>query len=257
MSASSASSLSGRRIVLTRPIAQGRAFATLLEQAGAQAILYPVIEIEPADPELIRACAAKLDRYSLAFFASANAVQCALPVLCRERPWPEQLRVAAVGRTTARLLEKHGFRQVIVPDSGFDSEAVLAQPAFSHEEVAGKQVLVFRGENGRTLLGDTLTTRGAHVDYMDCYRRIRPALDPEKVLKAARENLLDAIVLTSRDGVCNFVLSVGDAPELKEIPVFVLHERIAEAAREAGFDHVIVTEPGENALLAALKCYFD
>jgi len=39
---------------------------------------------------------------------------------------------------------------------------------------------------------------------------------------------------------------------LRSTPVFVIHERIAAAARQQGLDNVIVTASGDAGLLAAL-----
>ncbi len=64
-----------------------------------------------------------------------------------------------------------GFAEVIAPQDGFDSEAVIALPEFAADAVRGRKVLIFRGDGGRELLADTLRERGASVEYVTCYRR--------------------------------------------------------------------------------------
>jgi uroporphyrinogen-III synthase len=58
--------------------------------------------------------------------------------------------------------------------AAFDSESVLALPAFQAPAVAGRRVLILRGDGGRDLLGDTLRARGAEVEYLTCYHRNGP-----------------------------------------------------------------------------------
>ena len=43
---------------------------------------------------------------------------------------------------------------------------------------------------------------------------------------------------------------------LRKTPMFVPHERIAESARELGIAEVIVTLPGDDAMVAAMIRYF-
>jgi uroporphyrinogen-III synthase len=83
-------------------------------------------------------------------------------------------QVFAVGPGTARALQAHGLDSIITPD-GQDSEALLALPQLA--DVAGKRVVIVRGVGGRALLADTLRARGAQVDFMECYRRMRPRAD--------------------------------------------------------------------------------
>ena len=44
--------------------------------------------------------------------------------------------------------------------------------------------MVFRGVGGRELISDTLTERGAVVEYAECYRRVRPDNDVAPLLRA-------------------------------------------------------------------------
>ena len=122
----------------------------------------------------------------------------------------------------------------------------------------GKQVVIFRGDGGRELLGDTLKARGARVDYAECYRRGRPNLDAAPLLKAWARNELDAVTVTSSEGLRNLYEMIGALARqwLRKTPVFVPHARIAEVARELGLTRVIVTEPADEGLVRGLKEHF-
>ena len=164
--------LAGRRVVVTRPAGHAAHLAALIRAAGGEPVLFPVLEILDAeDLQPLLALVERLDTFDLALFVSANAVDKALALVLARRAWPAALRVATVGRGSARALERHGFAAVIAPSERFDSEALLDLPEL--KDVAGKRVVIFRGEGGRELLGDTLAARGATVEYAECYRRGR------------------------------------------------------------------------------------
>lgn len=68
-----------------------------------------------------------------------------------------------------------------------DSEALLELPEFAAQAVAGKKVLILRGNGGRELLAETLRQRGAQVCAVTCYHRSPPALDGEPNVVAAQQ----------------------------------------------------------------------
>ncbi|MDR2014261.1 MAG: uroporphyrinogen-III synthase [Azoarcus sp.] len=252
--------LSGRTIAVTRPADQAEALCRAIEEAGGRAFRFPLLEIVPVtDPAVFAPVAARLDTFDLAFFVSPNAVEHGLAGLRQVRPWPPGLHVAAVGQGSARALNAHGFADVIVPAVGFDSEAVLALPAFSAEAVRGCAVLVVRGNAGRELLGRTLAARGAHVEFLSCYHRRCPAADPAPLLELAACGSLDALSVTTAEGVDHLARIVGDAGLacLSGVPVFVSHPRIAARCHLHGLEQTIASGAGDDALLRAFIAFFS
>ena len=246
----------GKNIVVTRPAHQAQALARLIEGAGGRAILFPAIEIrEVEDLGPFLRLVERLDRFDLAIFISPNAVDRAMPVIQSRGTLPRGLKVAAVGGGTVRALERHGVTGAIAPQGRYDSEALLAL----REVAAARQVVIFRGEGGRELLGDTLRARGAAVEYAECYRRAKPDLDATVLLRAWSDKALDAVTVTSSEGLRNVFEMVGGAgrESLQHTPLFAPHPRIADAARECGVRKVIVTGPGDEGLLAGLIAYFS
>ena len=74
--------LAGRTIVVTRPRAQADALAALIAGQGGRAVVFPVLEIGPADdPAPLDRAIASLDSYALAIFISPNAVEFSVPVI--------------------------------------------------------------------------------------------------------------------------------------------------------------------------------
>lgn len=254
----SAEPLAGRGIVITRPVHQTGSLAAGVRAAGGRAILFPVIEIvDPADLAPFNALVDRLQEFDLAIFISPNAVNRAMNLISARRALPPGLRITAVGRASVRALRAHGVADVIAPAEGFDSETLLALPAF--RDVAGKRVVVFRGVGGRELLGDTLIARGAQVAYAECYRRVRPLLDPGPLLGAWARGEVHAVVITSSEGLNNLFQMIGKAGEarLAATPVFVSHPRIAETARLRGLSKVVTTAVGDEGMIAGLCAYFS
>lgn len=241
--------LAGKRIVVTRPADLVQGLATLIAGAGGEPLLYPAIEIRaPEDPGPAQALLARIATFDMAVFVSPSAVHSALALLS-ERAWPPQLRVAAVGGGTRRELELRGFGDVIAPPGQADSEALLALPELA--QVAGMRVLVLRGAGGRELLGETLAARGAHVEYAECYRRVRPAADA----MAKPSGTLHGICVNSATALENLLALLGREP-LEHTPLFVSHARVARLARELGLGEAVVAGPGDAQMLACLLAYF-
>ena len=118
--------------------------------------------------------------------------------------------------------------------------------------------MIFRGEGGRGLLGDTLAARGAAIEYAACYRRGLPQGDATLLREAWAHNELHAIVVTSSEGLRNLVLLVGASTQkcLKETPLFVPHPRIERTAHECGFSGVVLTGQGDEQIVLGLTQWF-
>lgn len=248
--------LAGKTVVVTRPQAQADALCAAVEARGGRALRFPVLGIAPApDAGPLQAVTSRLEEFDIAFFVSPNAVDFALRHILAQRAWPASLAVATVGGGSERALRQMGFASVVAPVSGFDTEAVLALPEFSAPSVRGRRILVFRGDGGRDLLGEELTRRGAAVEYVTVYRRYCPAADCGALLAAAQAGSLDAIVLTSSEGVRNLASMLGGEgmAAMRDVTVFAPHPRIAGFALEAGFRRVIETDAGDAGILSGLE----
>lgn len=250
--------LDGRTIVVTRPAGQAARLMEGIRAAGGRAVAFPVLEIlDPADRAPLDAIIDRLDDFDLAIFISPTAVARAMTAILARRTLPEALAVAAIGKGSARELARFGVADVLVPQGSFDSEGLLALPGLARP--AGRRVVVFRGEGGRELLGDTLAARGARVEYAQCYRRGRPDTDARVLMELWAGSGIDAIVVTSSEGLRNLSDLVGPPgrPWLCRTPVFVPHERIAQTGRELGLGRLEITAGGDEGLLAGLKRHFS
>lgn len=240
--------LAGLRIAVTRPCEQAAGLVARIAALGGTALRFPLLEIgPPRDPSVLRDFAQRAAQFQLLIFISPNAVQFGMQAL---RSIPDGVRVATVGEGSARALRALGVASVLAPRDHFDSEALLALPAL--QQVSGWRIAILRGDGGRELLGDTLRARGAEVDYVTCYRRSRSVLDIEG-LRAAGP---DAVTLTSSEALTHLNAALSErTAELKRLPLFVPHPRIAAAARALGWQQVLPTGSGDDGLCAGLVAW--
>ena len=249
--------LAGRGIVVTRPREHALALAERIRAAGADPILFPTIEIlPPENAAAVSSLIARLDEFQLAIFVSPSAAMRGHAMVIASRSWPKGLRVAAVGNGTASALEERGFHAVLAPTGAADSEA-LAE-LLELEDLQGRSVVIFRGQGGREWLRTRLEARGARVEYAECYRRARPDADPGALLARWQSGGIEAVSITSAEGLANFFEMLGPTGRgyLRATPVFVPHPRIALAARKLDVREIVVTGLGDIRTVAEMAAFF-
>jgi uroporphyrinogen-III synthase len=247
--------LTNRGIVVTRPLDQARTLSDLIRQAGGKPVLFPLLEIVPAqDYTRFDAVIDNLESFDWAIFISSNAVQHGMTRLLSLRGLPGNLRYAAVGPMTAAELGAFGVQNVLIPANRFDSESLLNLPEM--QAVAGKRCVIFRGIGGRDLLANTLAERGAEVAFAECYQRTNPNPDSQPLEKLWKDDGLHALVVTSSEALRNLLDLAKDAAWLKATPIFVNHPRIAEAASAQGLQAITASAPGDAGMLTTLEKYF-
>lgn len=282
-------SLRGLTIAVTRPRDQAAQLAQRIEQVGGTPLLFPLLDIAAVqDIKALHEQISRLGKVDLAIFISPNAVRYGIAAIRATGvlshlpnqllpPWrgkvgmgvepcgietsttslalPLQeggeLKIATVGQGSAKALRELGITNVIAPTERFDSEGLLALPEL--QNVAGWRVMIFRGDGGRELLGDTFKARGATVEYVTCYQRSKPHLDVQLLLKAKP----DAISVSSSEalGYLWQTLDSNARAALRGTSLFVPHERIAVLAREQGWQHVHLTGSGDDGLVSALMAW--
>jgi uroporphyrinogen-III synthase len=241
--------LAGRVVVVTRPAAQAAPFAALVAAAGAEPLLLPTLEIVTV--ELDAAARGRLvpDSFDWTIFTSTNAVEASLAQL----PRPSRTRVGAVGRATARALERRGIPVAAVPNTTSDSEGLLELGCFA--DLRSQRVLVLKGRGGRTLLREELARRGAEVVLGDVYERRRAAADTAAL--AALRRACDAgaavIAVTSAEVLAALLELAPEAscPRLRDAALLVPGDRVAAKARELAWrGHIVVATSAEDATMA-------
>ena len=210
-----------------------------LEALGATCHHYPVIKIEAtgADDEQIKRQVMHFSDYDKAIVISRHAAQLAWWWLDRYWPMlPVGIDYFAVGPSSAQPLRDQNV-PVTVPKSGYSSEGLLALPAL--DAVSGEKIIIFRGGQGRDLLEHTLQARGSNVDCCELYRRVVDSRHCEAIGELMQAE--SPLVLIYSGQVLDALLAV--VPEvclvkLKSLPIIVPSERVANLARNCGFNSV-------------------
>ena len=242
--------LRGAGVLVTRPRAQAAELVAAIQENGGNAIEFPVIEIAPrAESEIAREAAA-LGEADIAVFVSRNAVAHGLSHVATKL-------TATTGPSTAAAIEAAGRVVDIAPHSGYDSESLLASSAL--QDVAGKRIVIVRGGDGRELLADTLRERGATVNYLSVYERIRPDIDQKLLAEVEthwRDGELHAITVMSTESLANLIALLPNisAQQFENMPLVTPAARVIKEAlnRFPASQPVLASGPLATDMLEAI-----
>jgi uroporphyrinogen-III synthase len=236
-----------KHILLIRPQRQDDQLLSMLENSGAQVTHIPVMTIEPlGESQIAKSQAVKdqileFDNFHKAIFVSGNAAELAIEWIDKYWPMhPVGIDCFAVGERTAALLKEAGIH-ALCPSGRQNSEALLQLPQL--HQLENQRIIIFRGCGGREILADTLTERGARVEYCELYRRV---IDTRQAA-LARQQKADCLIAHSGE----LIQAMGAAEEtlFADTAVVVPSDRVAEIARQLGYRRVF---SAENALPEAM-----
>ncbi len=191
--------LLGKTVVVTRSQGQQAEARYLFETQGAKVLDLPALVIGPPDDwSPLDEALEELDHFHWIIFSSANgvnAVQHRLQLLGSSlSKKPKSLKIAVIGKKTARVLETYGICPDFIPpkfvaDSLIDNFPVSAW---------GLRILLPRVQSGgRTLLADALGKAGARVQEVAAYESSCPKDIPPETSQAIINRTVNAIVFTS------------------------------------------------------------
>jgi uroporphyrinogen-III synthase len=234
--------LRGVTVLVTRPAVLAKQLAKKIEQCGGRSIIYPAISIEtPDNPKQRDQLLQQLEHYDIAIFISPTAVTKTFEQITS---LPSTLQVAAIGSSTEQSLKHYKIPVTIKPD-GHNSESLLHHSRLQAEQINGKAIVIFRGEGGRELLGDTLQSRGAAVSYAEMYKRVKPS----NAISLTRDelNTINIITTTSNEGLQNLFDMTENKSLLTQKPLLVPGNRTKKLAEKLGFTEIILSESATDA----------
>lgn len=244
-------------ILITRPAQQASTLTKGIKAAGGDVLLFPTLEIQPlALNQENKQKIEQLHQFDIIIFISPNAVNFGLAQILAETALPKEILLATIGQGSAKsLAEQLGRQPDIVPSENFNSEGLLATKAL--QNIQGKRIFIIRGEGGREHLKQTLQSRGAEVEYLNAYRRVKPAISTAMLEQNLQKNQIAAIVITSAASLQNLVELTPEpvVSLLYRVPLVLINQRLVDVAREAGFSNklIIATEASDEAMIETLK----
>lgn len=246
-------------IWVTRPTGREAGLISALVARGFHAVHFPTLEVT-LQANAIAASRDLVNSMQIGIVTSQHAVEAlGLALQNKAIDLPHQAHWFAVGQKTAQAFNKTvSIHTSVEPEVVFpeveSSEGLLALPAL--QEISGQNVCIFRGETGRTLMADTLKTRGASVHAIYAYQTRCPEYSAE-ALERLWQTPPDAIVTSSNQVLENLIrlTPVAYQDTLLQTPVVVVSERGKALAIERGFEPTAVRQAngaGEEDILAAL-----
>jgi uroporphyrinogen-III synthase len=238
------------RVVVARAADQAGLLLDALRDHGLDPVPIPAIEIrlEPAGGTL-DAAAAQAGRFDWIVLTSANGARALIESTRRAGSQPSRpgVRCAAVGGTTAAVLERAGLEvafQPATPTAGALAAELPLGPA--------ARVFVVRGDQAGSTLAERLRARGAAVVDAVGYRTLEAPSTSDGLLSTAMAaGPPDAVVLTSGSTTRGLLaLADRDGVDIRSIAAVAVGPETAAEARRAGFDVAAVSPTPDVHVLA-------
>ena len=219
------------RVVVTRMMPEGAATAERVRALGHEALLAPMLSVEP------RTFDTNFDGVQALFFTSTTGVRAFVHATPNRN-----VRVLAVGDTTAEAARAAGFVDVTSADGDVIALADLARRTLDPK--AGAVVHVAGAQVAGDLVNQ-LRAAGFEADWRVGYEAVATSALPE----AFAQN--PEIVLFHSARAADAFVAVG-APRSAEMIAGCFSQAVADAAGRVPWKRIIVApKPREEALLAA------
>lgn len=200
-------SLSGRRIVITRPAGQAATdWRGRLEAQGAAVIELPLLKVsKDVDLNTLAEVLQEFGSYEWIIFTSVNGVKYFFEEFIRVHEDIRTLgvvRIAAVGEATAAALKDLHLRVDLQPKKASGEE--LALELLKRESMDSAKVLVVTGNKNREVLVEKLHEGRAIVDTLPVYKTEENDLADNPVANDFRAKGADAIFFASPSAAQSF-----------------------------------------------------
>ncbi|MFL2549353.1 MAG: uroporphyrinogen-III synthase [Gammaproteobacteria bacterium] len=212
-------------ILITRQLDQSKNFSSLLNELNIKNTIFPVIKIKKI--KLNEEQIENIKNSDLIIFTSQNSVTSLIDNL--KISDLDGKIIAAIGKSTSKLLEDIGIKVDICPESDFTSETLFKE--IKKKNIKNKKVTIIKGIGGRNFLQDNLSQDNHVYSDINVYSRNLP---DEKDCNI--DNILEDIThicITSIDVFSNLkkILDLHKISNLKKIIFISGNEKIANVIK--------------------------
>ena len=242
--------LQGRTVLIARDSGRASGLLLKLDYLGAHVLVSPITATEPGDEAGLDAAISAVAGFDWVVVTSANAVKAFRAAADRAsvRLADFKIRWAVVGKTTAFFLAALGGegapRVPLVPEEHTATGLVAAITAAA---APGARILLPQGNLAAPTLADGLQAAGFDVTTVTAYRTVPAAIDPA-IAQAWAAGAIDAAVVAAPSAARQIAEQLGT-----QVPVVIvaIGNSTATAARECGFQQVLVADDSTDESLAA------
>jgi uroporphyrinogen-III synthase len=256
-----ASVLRGKRIVITRAVAQSETLAKQFSALGAIPVILPLVAFaEPEDFAPLDEAIAQVERFDWVIFTSGQAVRAVVARSKRVdaplvRPG-SKLRIATVGPVSAEAVGQAGLPVEYVANT-HNGVALAGELG---ERIRGRSVLLPRSDRANPDLPAALKAHGAHVTEVVAYRTLQPNDLDSRNLGRISAGEADAILFFSPSAVQHFVELAGleYVRNIQDrLAITAVGPVTASALREAGVERLVVAaDTTYVAVIQALEQHY-
>jgi len=231
------------RILVTRPLEDGKEIAALLAQRGHQALLAPLLEPRFHDGPLLEQ-GGELEDVQALLATSANGMRAFI-----RRSARRDLPVFAVGPQTAKEAREAGFADVRSADGDAKALAEATRRWASPQGV----LLHVCAEDAPGALAESLSASGFSVRRCALYAIERATQLPPDAQTALKQGTLDAAMFFSPRTARIFGALAGASPT-ERLTAFCISPATARALTPSRFAKIAVAiGPNQDAMLALVE----
>ncbi|NTV05507.1 MAG: uroporphyrinogen-III synthase [Chlorobiaceae bacterium] len=229
-----------KTVLVTRPKDQAASFVQKLDEYGLNSIVFPTIEIRPVSGWKVP----DLTLFDGLFFTSPNSVTFFMEQLLRESPDElrnlQQLKVWAVGKTTAQDLARHGVKTQPVPKI---ADAITLMEEIDSSTIAGHTFLFLRGSLSLGTIPEVIKKRGGSCTELTVYENLPPSLEESvKIKLLLEEGKLSCLSFTSPSTAINFFEAMGTITLPAGVQIAAIGTTTANALTKLGVKVDVIPE---------------
>lgn len=244
-------SLTDFAVLIARPRDLATPLVRFLEKEHVKVLQESLLHTTPlADDQVFYEAAVKVHEASWSVFVSPMAVRFAFSLWQRFfGAWPAQIKVAAVGQSTALALYEQGVATVLYPKEESGARALVN--LLGKENLQGQAVAIFRATTGKALFFHQLQEKGAIPFAVPCYERY--VGDVEKALLRLCQYRGRKVMICTSSELARAVLPHQRLVIENDVMLLVSHPHIAAIFAKENMVSTLCNNINPETILEKLK----